>query len=43
MIIDLGFARVLLTFSNQSDPWWLTFAVGIPLGLLIGWTITRKT
>ena len=43
MLIDLGIARVLLTFSNGSDPWWLTFAIGIPLGLLLGWAITRRT
>ena len=33
MPIDLGFARVLLTLTGPSEPWWLTFAVGIPLGL----------
>lgn len=43
MIIDLGFARGLLTLTGPSNPWWLTFAIGIPLGVLIGWTITRNT
>ena len=42
MLIDLGIARVLVTFSNHSNPWWLTFAVGIPLGLLVGWMLTRR-
>jgi uncharacterized membrane protein HdeD (DUF308 family) len=43
MMIDLGIARVLVTFSGPSNPWWLIFAIGIPLGLLMGWVITRNT
>ena len=43
MIIDLGIARVLVTFTNLSNPWWLAYAVGIPLGLFCGWVIARKT
>lgn len=35
MLIDLGFARVLLTLTGPSEPWWLTFAIGTPLGLLL--------
>lgn len=35
MLIDLGFARVLLTLTGPSEPWWLTVAIGIPLGLLL--------
>lgn len=41
MLLDLGFARVLLTLTGPSNPWWLTYAVGIPLGLLVGWLLTR--
>ena len=41
MTIDLGLVRVVLTLSGGSNPWWLTFAIGIPLGLLVGWAITR--
>lgn len=43
MLLDLGFARVLLTLTGHSNPWWLTFAIGIPLGLLIGWAMTSKS
>lgn len=43
MLIDLGIARVLVTFSNHSNPWWLIYAAGIPLGLLLGWAVVRKT
>jgi hypothetical protein len=29
MLIDLGVARVLVTFSGPSNPWWLIFAIVI--------------
>ena len=31
-----------ITLYGPSNPWWLTFAVGIPLGLLVGWVLTRN-
>lgn len=31
------------TLTGPSEPWWLTYAVGVPLGVLIGWIITRRT
>lgn len=43
MLLDLGFASVMLTLTGPSNPWWLTFAIGIPLGLLIGWAITSRS
>lgn len=43
MTVDLGFARGLLTLTAPSDPWWLTWAVGVPLGLLVGWAMTRDS
>lgn len=35
MLVDLGFARVALTLTGPSNPWWLSIALGIPLGLLL--------
>jgi len=30
-----------IALYGPSNPWWLTFAIGIPLGVIVGYALTR--